>query len=194
VNAVVRRSATAIDAALSPGALASGAFVQNPEFWKQELANDIAAAMPLQAAAHRSDGWVTRPAILRRVATLMGASIPATADRIIAVGDAAQILGTAVALETGIPFCVANPHAATEAEFLQTGTLHAGERVAVVSVHLDAPDLLESLARHDVVVVVWRALISRPADAPMLAADSRIAAEFSDAGMVAAAHEGGDAA
>lgn len=169
------------------------AFAQGHAVWRQELASDIAATLQAQAGPHESDGWLTRPAILRRVATLMGASIPATTDRIIAVGDAAEILGAAIALETGIPFCVANPDA-VKTEFLPLGTLHAGERVAVVSLHLDAPNLFDRLAQLEVAVIVWRALLPRAADAPLLASDARLAVELSDVGLVAEVREGGGAA
>lgn len=66
--------------------------------WRQELVADLVAA----GAPEHTD-WVHEPAILRRVAAVLGRSIPAEADAIVAIGERGDILATAVSLATGLP-------------------------------------------------------------------------------------------
>ncbi|PWB97975.1 hypothetical protein [Homoserinimonas hongtaonis] len=104
-----------------------------------ELGNDLAAVWP--AAGGDIAGWMTRPSILRRVASEFAARLASDTDRIVALGPGASILGGAVSLVTGLPFCAA------EADGALFGSLHDGERAVVISIdgESDEPAWLATL-------------------------------------------------
>lgn len=157
--------------------MGASVFAQDRQTWRQELLADLAAALTTQPSSNSRNGWFARPGILRRMAALIGQSAPIDADRIVAVGDFAEILGAAVALETGLPFCVVGPEGDAGS---RVGVVHAGERVAVISVDLTAVALVESLPGRGIEVLNWRALVYGADDASLLSREPRFSAEFSE--------------
>ena len=75
--------------------------------------------------------WLGYPAMLKRLASLMAEQIDAQVDRIVATGLAADTLGTAIALETGIPFAVLR--LVDESLLLTAGNTHPEENIALFS-------------------------------------------------------------
>ncbi|MGB4136963.1 MAG: hypothetical protein WA971_10385, partial [Microbacterium sp.] len=71
--------------------------------------------------------WMTRPSILRRVAAEAALRIDAGVDRIVAFGPGARVLGAAVSLSTGLPYCADEGGGVF-------GDHHPGEIIALVSV------------------------------------------------------------
>ncbi|QEE62386.1 hypothetical protein FVA74_12980 [Salinibacterium sp. dk2585] len=101
--------------------------VDRPEALRlRELANDLAAVWPTPDVP--VDGWMMRPSILRRVASEMAARVAGDVDRVIALGPGASVLGSAVSLATGLPFCAVQPDGTS------LGARHRGETVVVISV------------------------------------------------------------
>jgi hypothetical protein len=92
-----------------------------------ELADDLSA---LKAGTPGSVGlWASRPAVLRRVALLVSSRIPAQATRVIATGEGAVVLATAVAMTAGLSFAVWNDGA------FVFGEAHPSEDVALIAVN-----------------------------------------------------------
>lgn len=113
-----------------------------------ELAEDLTAAWQPDLGDDAANEWLTRPAILRRIAGLLADSIPADVDRVIVTGGGCQVLGAAVSLTTGLPFA-----AIESAEGPVFGTIHGGETVSVVSAVTPlAGDLDTRFARERLVV------------------------------------------
>ncbi|WP_433891067.1 hypothetical protein [Streptomyces sp. CA-111067] len=118
----------------SPGSGSRGAtplapgldgLVRDAEVVAGELAGDLTAA-GLDGGS--GTGWLDRASLLRRIAAGLAAEVPATADRLVAVGPGAQALGAAVSLETGLPFAAFTPGAP------DLGVIHPGETVVVLAV------------------------------------------------------------
>ncbi|TQL44932.1 hypothetical protein FB562_2339 [Homoserinimonas aerilata] len=97
-----------------------------------ELADDLAALWP--TSPQDVDGWMSRPSILRRVAGELAARLAADTDRVVALGPGALVLGGAVSLSTGLPFC------AVDDEGTVFGDHHAGETAGVISVDGNAEE------------------------------------------------------
>jgi len=95
----------------------------------RELADDLAALWPQSPAD--VGGWMSRPSILRRVAGELAARLGADTDRVIALGPGSLVLGGAVSLATGLPFCAVGDEGAV------FGDYHAGENAALISVDGD---------------------------------------------------------
>jgi hypothetical protein len=92
-----------------------------------ELADDLSA---LKAGTPGSVAlWASRPAVLRRVALLVSSRIPAQATRVIATGEGAMVLATAVAMTAGLSFAVWNDGG------FEFGEAHASEDVALIAVN-----------------------------------------------------------
>lgn len=104
-----------------------------------ELADDLAALW--SGTSTNVGGWMSRPSILRRVAGELAARLAADTDRVIALGPGSNVLGGAVSLVTGLPFC------AVEADGSIFGEYHPGENAGVVSVDGNAaePEWLSTL-------------------------------------------------
>ena len=96
----------------------------------RELAQDLAATWDPRNHPDEVSSWMSRPAILRRVASALGESVHAEVDRIVATGPGAIALGSALSLTTGLPY-----FAVTEGDGF--GSLHDGEIVVVVSATSD---------------------------------------------------------
>lgn len=104
-----------------------------------ELADDLAALWPSSTAG--VDNWMSRPSIMRRVAAGLAARLAAATDRVVALGPGSLVLGGAVSLSTGLPFC------AVDEDGTVFGDHHDGETVAVISVkgNTEEPDWLSTL-------------------------------------------------
>lgn len=116
-------------------------FERDPDTCATELAADLSAtwSSPLTTAKH--DDWMSRPSILRRVAAALADGISGGTERIACVGAGSEVLGAAVSLATGIPFV------AIEDANVHFGTVHPGERVAVMSVRPVDEAVLADFAR-----------------------------------------------
>lgn len=95
-----------------------------------ELAGDLNAVW--ENSSNKSDrknvsSWITRPTILRRIASLLSESIADDTDRLVALGGGAEALGTALSLETGLPYCTVH----NDTIF---GEIYSGERIMLISV------------------------------------------------------------
>lgn len=104
-----------------------------------ELADDLAALWPSSPAG--VDSWMSRPSIMRRVARELAARLAAATDRVVALGPGSLVLGGAVSLATGLPFC------AVDEEGTVFGEHHDGETVGVISVRgiTEEPNWLSAL-------------------------------------------------
>jgi len=98
----------------------------------RELGEDIAALW----STDRADvaAWMCRPSILRRVASEFAGRLEPDTDRIVALGPGAPVLGSALSLATGLPFCAVSPDGSVFGEH------HPGENVAVISVDAESDD------------------------------------------------------
>jgi orotate phosphoribosyltransferase len=74
--------------------------------------------------------FVTKPAILRRLASFLGELVPPNIDRLAGPGPGGVALAGAVALEIGIPFVITNDAPSSNVSI--TGELHAGDRVVLI--------------------------------------------------------------
>jgi hypothetical protein len=114
----------------------------------RELGNDLSALW--RRDANEVGGWMSRPSILRRVASELATRLAPDTDRVIAIGPGSLVLGGAMSLTTGLPFC------AVDRDGSVFGDYHAGETVTVVSVDNDTAEpgwitLLEVTRRLSVV-------------------------------------------
>ncbi|TDE14375.1 hypothetical protein [Jiangella asiatica] len=97
-----------------------------------ELAQDLAA---LGAGGRDAAGrWMSRPAVMRRIALLLAEGVPARATRVVVAGDGAEALGTGLSLAAGLPFAALSG----DATGLTFGEVHAGEDASLVAVHHDS--------------------------------------------------------
>lgn len=94
----------------------------------EELARDLNALGG--AAAGATSRWVTRPAVLRRIALALAEDVPAETTRIVVAGEGGTALGVALSLTTGLPFAVIDGD-----HSLELGELHHGEVTALRAVH-----------------------------------------------------------
>lgn len=107
-------------------ALPASNLVNRPEAARLcELGEDLAAVWSNSQQA--MDGWMTRPSILRRVASAFAARIGAETDRIVGLGPGSLLLGGSVSLSTGLPFCAVLESGSV------FGSFYAGESVVVIS-------------------------------------------------------------
>jgi hypothetical protein len=125
---------------------------------ERELAEDLAASWPQLERPESAEEWLTRPAVLRRVAARVAESIPPEVNRIVGTGPGATTLATAASLVTGLPFAVVQSPATgapatADAGF---GCLHQGENVALVSVSPLPADAVDAvLSPHAVRRSTW---------------------------------------
>ena len=109
-----------------------------------ELARDIAAAAYLKGDFVLSSGirspfyldkylFVTKPGILRRIASLLADLLPAETERIAGQELGAVPIATAVAIETGLPFVILRKDSKGRGSAPSVeGDLYPGERVTVI--------------------------------------------------------------
>lgn len=74
--------------------------------------------------------FVTKPAVLRRLASFLGELVPPNADRLAGPGPGGVALAGAVSLEIGIPFVITNDTPDSNISII--GELHAGDRVVLL--------------------------------------------------------------
>lgn len=112
-----------------------------PEQRLRELGLDIMHASYLRGDFVLSSGvhsgyyfdkylFVTKPAILRRLAGFLGERVPANADRLAGPGPGGVALAGAVSLEIGLPFVITSDSSPSTISI--TGELHAGDRVVLI--------------------------------------------------------------
>lgn len=124
-----------------------------------ELAADLSATWQSASLPATVSSWISRPAILRRLADALAYHVRPDIDRIVSVGAGGSFLASAVGLATGLPFY---------ADSLDgpVGELHAGEHACAVSVFSPEamPDVLGlhgiQVTQH-VCVVVPAGLVDR---------------------------------
>lgn len=115
--------------------------------WDQrrtELGRDLVAAAYLRGDFVLSSGmrssfyfdkylFETKPGILRRLASFLAERLPSSTERVAAPELGAVALGTAVSLETGLPFVIVKKQPKDYAtQRLVEGELYEHERVVVV--------------------------------------------------------------
>lgn len=117
---------------------------QTPEQRRHELARDLVAAAYLRGSFVLSSGqhstfyfdkylFVTKPTVLRRLASLLAELVPDNVDRIAGPELGAVPLASALSLETGLPFVIVRQHVKTYATGTSIeGELHAGESVLLL--------------------------------------------------------------
>ncbi|MBI3964404.1 MAG: orotate phosphoribosyltransferase [Chloroflexi bacterium] len=119
-------------------------FALSPEQRLAELGRDIVQAAYLrghfilssgQATSYYFDKYLfgTKPSILRRLASFLGALVPETADRVAGTELGGIALAAAVSLEIGLPYVIVRRQANGYAESRRfEGELYAGERVVLI--------------------------------------------------------------
>jgi hypothetical protein len=129
-----------------------------------ELAQDLAA---LKAGTPGSVArWACRPAVLRRVALMLAAGIPAEATRVIAVGEGGMAVAAAVALTAGLPFAVLGDN---EVDF---GEAHGSEDVALVATnHADLAAAVSWCHERRIQIVRAQAVFAPPGTASLFTRD-----------------------
>lgn len=117
-------------------ALAAGdvGVFQDDEVRRRELLDDVvAAAWGTHGEFIDADQFLTKPTVLRRLASILAARIPHDVDRLLGRDPHSLVLGAAMSLETGLPLVVARVVRSKGRANLQChGELHPGERVLVV--------------------------------------------------------------
>ncbi len=97
------------------------------------LADLVAAAWGTHGEFIDADQFLTKPTVLRRLASILAERVPADVDRLLGRDPHSLVLGAALALETGLPLVVARVVPVDGQPRLRChGELHAGERVLVV--------------------------------------------------------------
>jgi orotate phosphoribosyltransferase len=140
------------------------ALTRSGEKVQQELAVDLTASWPGLDRPEAATQWLTRPSILRRVASRLAEAVPAETHRLVGAGPGAEVLATATSLTTGLSFAVLQPGSASPDDG-NWGHCHEGEDVTVVSVSpLPADALLGALAVRRLHMVNW--LVVAAATAP----------------------------
>ncbi|GAA3195466.1 hypothetical protein ACFO1B_02860 [Dactylosporangium siamense] len=145
---------------MSPFTLA--ALDRSPGELAAELAADLWATST--GAADAAARWLSRPALLRRLAEGLAGHVPATADRIAAGGPGAAALGAAVSLWTGLPF-VAFPEGSDVPDrdwcTPELGELDRGDRVVVVALNgATARDLVPRLRADGAVIAAVAVVVA----------------------------------
>jgi hypothetical protein len=158
---------------------------------ERELAEDLAASWPELDRPECAEEWLTRPAVLRRVATRVAESIPPEANRIVGTGPGATALATAASLVTGLPFAVVQSPATVAPATADAGfgALHQGEDVALVSVSPMPADAVEALlSPHAVRRSAWIVVAAPESQSPD-AGPYRPLFTFDPSGAIRAAKE-----
>lgn len=95
-----------------------------------ELASDLRALGGAESGA--AERWVTRPAVLRRVARAFAEQVPQEVTRVVVGGEQAAAVGAALSLITGLPFVVVDTQGR-----VKIGEQHEGETVATFAIHAE---------------------------------------------------------
>jgi orotate phosphoribosyltransferase len=117
-------------------ALAAGdlSVFQTDDVRRDELLADlVASAWGAHGEFIDADQFLTKPIVLRWLASILAARVPADVTRLVGREPHSLVLGTALALETGLPLVVARiVDIEGRPKLTCHGELHAGERVLVV--------------------------------------------------------------
>jgi len=118
------------------GSLARGdlSVFQDDDVRRAELLADlVAAAWGTHGEFIDADQFLTKPTVLRRLASILAERVPTDVDRLLGRDPHSLVLGAALALETGLPLVVARVVLVDGQPRLRChGELHRGERVLVV--------------------------------------------------------------
>ncbi|MFI6481424.1 hypothetical protein ACIBH1_26075 [Nonomuraea sp. NPDC050663] len=98
--------------------------VQSVEVRRAELRQDVVNAVVRQGGRLELSAMLTRPSILRRMASSLAAHVPPGTDRLVC-SPGSLPLAAALALETGVPFAVLGD--------TPMGDLFPGERAVLVA-------------------------------------------------------------
>jgi orotate phosphoribosyltransferase len=102
---------------------------QTDEVRRSELLADVvAAAWGTHGEFVDADQFLTKPTVLRRLASILAARVPAGVDRLVGREPHSLVLAAALSLETGLPLVIARG----APELRCFGELHPVERVLVV--------------------------------------------------------------
>lgn len=142
------------------------AFQSDDQRRTELLADVVAAAWGTDGHVIDADQFLTKPTVLRRLASLLASRVPGDVDRLFGREPRSVVLGTALALETGLPLVVVRtPESPPGGELLCSGELHPGERVlvveAVVSSGSSAVRVVRAARRRGVAVAGVLAAIDR---------------------------------
>uniref|UniRef100_UPI003F498E5F orotate phosphoribosyltransferase n=1 Tax=Actinomadura sp. CA-154981 TaxID=3240037 RepID=UPI003F498E5F len=97
------------------------------------IADVVAAAWGADGRFVDADRFLTKPTVLRRLVGFLADMVPQDVDRLIGRETHSLALGTALALETGLPLVIARRTETSGGRELHChGELHPGERVLVV--------------------------------------------------------------
>ncbi len=111
-----------------------GQAFQTDEQRRAELRADlVAAAWGTRGEFIDADRFLTKPTVLRRLASILASRVPADVDRLVGQEPRSAVLAAALALETGLPLVVVRaPEPSSGDEPRCHGEIHPGERVLVV--------------------------------------------------------------
>ena len=112
--------------------------IQDPAERREDLAADIRALTPPDAAAPDASAALNRPSVLRRIAAELAPRVPAGTDRLVARSGRDTALATAISLHTGIPFALVDLPSG-----VVIGELHPSDRSVLLGYR---PDSDENLA------------------------------------------------
>jgi len=119
---------------LTAVALGDLSVFQSDDARRDELLGDlVAAAWGTHGEFIDADQFLTKPTVLRRLASILATRVPVEVDRLVGRDPHSLVLSAALALETGLPLVVARVVDVPGGSRLGChGELHAGERVLVV--------------------------------------------------------------
>jgi orotate phosphoribosyltransferase len=117
---------------------------QSTEQRRQELARDLVASSYIRGSYVMSSGaasdyyidptlFMTKPTVLRRLASLLADMIPFEVDRLAGSEPGSVAIVAAVSIETGLPFVAlrGDPHNRAAGQHI-AGEVHSGERVMFI--------------------------------------------------------------
>lgn len=130
------------------------------------LADVVAAAWGTHGQFIDADQFLTKPTVLRRLASILAGRVPVDVDRLVGREPHSLVLGAALALETGLPLVVVRmPEPPANQELRCFGELHSGERVLVVEgvtgTGMSAEHAVRAAQRHGVTVAGVLAAVDR---------------------------------
>lgn len=165
------------------------------------IADVVAAAWGAHGQFVDADQFLTKPTVLRRLVGFLADMVPQDVDRLIGRETHSLALGTALALETGLPLVIARRVETPGGRELRChGELHPGERVLVVEgvagTGASAELAVRTARRYGATVVGVLAAVDRNAGAAerLARAGARLDRLFDDAELLTAATRGRAAA
>lgn len=158
---------------------------------ERELADDLTASWPRVDLPETAGEWITRPAVLRRVAGRLAELVPAEVHRIVGMGPGAIALATATSLITGLPFAIAEAAEPAGAERTDAGfgSFHEGEEIALVTVAPLAEETVKALLEARAVRMAAWIVVAAPRSAGLDGAPYRAVFTFDTTGAIRAEKE-----